>query len=365
MKPMPQTLTDPTFVKPDGYSKFDQFWVDKIKDERDLPFVHLSIKITLIMIPLGILLYMPFIEGWVWWTIAALYFYFNNFVYKAGFGLMLHCTSHRPWFKSKYKFMNHYLPWFVGPFFGQTPETYFSHHIGMHHLENNLEADESTTMTYQRDSFGGWFKYYLNFLFTGLITLAQYFHKRNRNKLRNKVIRGEFSFFLLCFLLGYFISWPATIMVFVIPFIISRIIMMLGNWAQHAFVDYDDPNNCYKNSITCINTNYNHKAWNDGYHISHHIKPTLHWTLHPNHLTENLQEYIDNEALVFDNIHFLHVWWYLMTKNYDKLLDNLVNIDGKMWKSREHALSVMLERTKKMERRGITVDSLKKAAKAA
>jgi fatty acid desaturase len=310
------------------------------------------------MIPLGILLYFPFVTGWVWWAVALAYFYFNNFAYKGPFGLMLHCTSHRPWFKSKYKWLNNYLPWVVGPFFGQTPETYFSHHLMMHHLENNLEDDISSTMHYQRDSLRGFFKYYLEFLFLGIISTVQYFQKRHRTKFRNKVIRGEFAFFLFCALLSL-ISLKATIWVFIVPFMLSRLVMMMGNWAQHAFVDFDDPGNCYKNSVTCINTNYNHKCWNDGYHISHHIAPSLHWTQHPLHLKDNLDEYATNRALVFDGIHFLHIWFYLMKDKYDKLADHVVNING-MYASREEAINLMKKRTAKMPMRGITVESLKK-----
>ncbi|MEJ7663111.1 MAG: fatty acid desaturase [Hymenobacter sp.] len=84
------------------------------------------------------------------------------------------------------------------------------------------------------------------------------------------------------------VNLPATLAVFVGPFVLSRVIMMMGNWAQHAFVDADSPDNCYTNSVTCINTNYNHKCWNDGYHISHHLKPALHWTDHPAHFRKNL-----------------------------------------------------------------------------
>jgi hypothetical protein len=36
------------------------------------------------------------------------------------FTLMLHCTSHRPLFKARYRWLNLAFPWVVGPFFGQT-----------------------------------------------------------------------------------------------------------------------------------------------------------------------------------------------------------------------------------------------------
>ena len=122
--------------------------------------------------------------------------------------------------------------------------------------------------------------------------------------------------------------------------------MMLGNWAQHSFVCAADPGNEYKNSITCINTNYNHKCWNDGYHISHHEKPTLHWTEHPLHFQQNIDRYAANEAIVFDGIHFLHVWAYLMSKRYDLLAKSYVNI-GNRFKSDEEVISFLRQRTQR------------------
>jgi hypothetical protein len=107
--------------------------------------------------------------------VAVAYTYFNNFVFKGPFGLMLHCTSHRPFFKKKYQFINYYLPWVIAPFFGHSPETYFAHHIGMHHAENNLKGDESSTTPFQRDSVKDFGIYFGKFLFRGVFDLLQYF----------------------------------------------------------------------------------------------------------------------------------------------------------------------------------------------
>ncbi len=345
MKKLPPII-DPVFTDDIKYSSFDTFWLKFIRDERDLPFVYLTIRITLILVPLAVLMYLPFVTGWVWWLVAAAYFYFNNFVFKGPFGLMLHCTSHRPWFKKDYGIMNYYLPWFIGLFFGQTPETYASHHLGMHHRENNLEEDLSSTMHYQRDNLWDFTKYFSNFFFYSVIPLIAYFKARKQNKLVRKVIRGELFFVLMCIGLC-FVNWPATVMVFILPFVLSRLIMMMGNWAQHSFVDPEDPGNLYTNSITCINTPYNKKCWNDGYHISHHIKPAMHWTQHPEHLQDNLSKYAENKALVFEGIEFLGVWINLMKKRYDKLADHLVNIDG-AFQSKEEAILIMKTRTAKI-----------------
>lgn len=340
------TISDPVYRQDTQYSALDRFFLQLIRDKRDLPFVYLTIRITLLMIPTGILLYLPFITGWVWWGLAVAYFIMNNFVFKGPFGLMLHCTSHRKFFKKEYGFMNHYLPWFVAPFFGQTPETYFSHHIGMHHPENNLPEDESTTMPYQRDRFGDFMRYFGDFFFLGMVRLTGYFIRKKRKKLMRRSITGELLFIAGCVGLS-FINFPATFMVFILPFLISRFVMMVGNWGQHAFIDPADPGNAYTNSVTCINAKYNHKCWNDGYHISHHIKPTLHWTEHPNHLTENRHEYVKNKALIFEGIDFLGVFSMLMRKKYDKLADHIVNLDN-MWESREELITTMKHRTQKI-----------------
>lgn len=345
MKKLP-VIVDPVFSDNLNYSSIDNFWLKLIRDERDLPFVYLTLKISLTMVPLAILMYMPFVTGWIWWLVAAGYFYLNNFLFKGPFGLMLHCTSHRPWFKKKYSVWNLYLPWFIGLFFGQTPETYASHHLGMHHRENNMENDLSSTMHYQRDSLRDFSKYLMNFVVLGIIPLVKYFRERKQNKIAFKVIRGEIFFVLMCVGLG-FVNWPATLMVFILPFLISRIIMMMGNWAQHSFVDVEDPGNHYKNSITCINTPYNKKCWNDGYHISHHIKPAMHWTKHPEHLQDNLSDYAENRALVFEGIEFLTVWVNLMNKRYEKLASHVVNING-VFSSEQEIIDLLKSRATKI-----------------
>lgn len=339
-------IHDPVYKAPESRSAIDRFFLNMIRDERDLPFVYLTLKIVFIMIPVGLCLYIPSLTGIAWWGVAFFYMLMSNVVFKGPFGLMLHCTSHRKWFKQEYNFLNYVLPWFVGPFFGQTPETYYSHHIGMHHPENNMPEDTSSTMFYQRDSLKSFAAYFGKFLMLGVIELVQYFKIRNRKKLIRKSITGESLFFIMCIALSFVNFW-ATFFVFIIQLLISRLVAMMGNFAQHNFIDPKDPNNAYTNSITCINHKYNHKCWNDGYHISHHLQPTMHWTEHPLHLQNNLDEYVENKALVFEGLDFLGVWAKTMKKDYEKLADHVVNING-MWKSREEVIETMKLRAQRI-----------------
>ena len=322
-------LTDPVFVKSARYSRLDAWFVSKLRDERDLPFIWLTIRILAVLVPMAVAIYLLPAYSAAWWVVAAVHFILNNFKYKGPFGLMLHCSSHRPLFAAPYARLNDILlPWIVAPLFGQTPESYFAHHIGMHHPENNLEEDGSSTMRYQRDSVQSFLAYYLSFITAGPFQLLRYLREKGRSNLARRFLQGEAAFYAVVIALG-FVNLPATVVVFILPYFILRLIMMVGNWTQHAFVSAEQPENDYQNSITCINTKYNHQCWNDGYHTSHHQKPTLHWTEHPAHFTARLQEYAEQEAVVFSGITFLHVFAWLMLHRYDKLARHFVDLGNR------------------------------------
>ena len=339
------TIQDPTFTGRD-YTRLDRFFLQYIKDERDLPFIYLTIRVSLTLVPLSILLFMPFVTGWVWWAVALVHLYVSNIGIKGPFGLMLHCTSHRQFYKSEYDWMNKYIPWVLAPFFGQTPETYYSHHIGMHHPENNLEDDDSSTMTFQRDSYRSFLAYFGRFFVIGVRNLLTYLRRKNRPKLATRALKGELIFAIVCVGLC-FINWPATVLVFIFPLIVYRLIAMVGNWTQHSFVDFEDPGNAYKNSITCINVKYNKRCWNDGYHISHHVRPSMHWTEHPTFFLKTIDKYAQNQAIIFDGLDFGNVFFLLMRKRYDLLARHMVNVNG-AFASDEEAIALLRRRTQRI-----------------
>ncbi|WBO83265.1 fatty acid desaturase family protein [Hymenobacter yonginensis] len=342
------TSTDPVYDPAAPVSRVGAFLQQFIQDKRDLPFVYLILEISLTILPLVALLYVPGLDRGLWWAVFGVFLGLTTFFFKGPFGLMLHCTSHRILFKKKYGYLNHYIPWVIGPFFGQTPETYFTHHMGMHHPENNLPDDGSSTMYYQRDSLASFGRYLADFFVLGIPKLVQYLGRTNKRTFRARLLRGEVVYLVACMGLG-FVNLPATLAVLIMPVLVTRTIMMLGNWSQHAFIDAADPANCYTNSVTCINTRYNHKCWNDGYHISHHLKPALHWSEHPAHFRKNVAYYAQNKAIVFDGIHFLHIFAYLMTRRYDLLARNFVNLEGQ-FRSEAEVVALLRHRTRRIAR---------------
>jgi hypothetical protein len=323
-------------------TKTDAWLATFINDPRDVPFLRLSLMTTLVTIPFAIALFVP---HWFSWPLAAAYTLTNGALFLDRFILMLHNTSHRPLYRRRYQWMNHWIPWVLGPFFGETPETYYAHHVGMHHAENNLADDLSSTMRYRRDSIAGFLHYYFSFLATGLISLAAYLRRKKRARLHTKMFAGELSFFALAAVLAVFVDWRPVVVVFVAPVVIVRFLMMAGNWGQHAFVAADDPANNYRNSITVIRCAYNERCFNDGYHIGHHVNAGRHWSEMPSDFEANRAEYARQGALVFEGIDFFGVWARLMVHNYDSLARHLVTLEGER-PAHEELVATLKSRTR-------------------
>jgi fatty acid desaturase len=333
MQATPTHYTDPVFDVNQKYTALDNFFLKMIRDERDLPFIYLSIRLTLTIIPFALAFYavefIADVPAWAWWTALLVYWVYLIGICLGPYTLMLHNTSHRKLFKAEYSFLNHYIPVWLGLFFGQSPETYFTHHIGMHHAENNMEDDLSSTMSYQRDNPLHFAHYYITFLFGGVLELFRYFLGKNRNDYAMRTARGELFIIALCIILSVFVSFQATVVVFLFPIVLIRFAMMAGNWGQHAFIDPADPANNYRNSVSCINAVYNQKCFNDGYHIGHHLRPHLHWTEMSVDFQKNIEKYAEEDAIVFHTIDNFMVWVLLMTKNYTKLAYYFVNVGNR------------------------------------
>ncbi len=313
-----------------------------LHDPRDLPFLVLSLTATVVIIPFAIALYIP---GVFHWWLAVAYLALNGFGFLDRFILMLHNTSHRTLFKPRYRLLNLYIPWVLGPFFGETPESFYAHHVGMHHFEGNLPEDLSTTMPYERDRFTHFLHYYGTFMLRGLYDLGNYLTRKGRVKIRDRLYLGELSFVALSAAL-MFVSWRATLVVFVGPMIVVRFLMLAGNWGQHAFVDPETPESSYRNSITSLGKRYNRRCFNDGYHIGHHVKATRHWTEMPADFEANRKKYAQERAIVFDEgiDHFM-VWTLLMLKQYKTLARHYVTLDGER-PSDEQIIALLKSRTR-------------------
>lgn len=340
------TERDSKWEKPESYNAFERFWLERLRDERDLTMIYAAAVRTLLLFPAVAGLY-----AWgdfPWWVGGA----YVGIVFATLLGrylLMLHCVGHRALFKREYRSWNHYIPVVLGPFFGQTPYTYYSHHMGVHHPENNLFDDLSTTMGYRRDSFPQFLMYWADFFFVNWIKVPLYLKRKKRTKLMKLFLYGEAGWYLTMGVLLYLAPWP-TFWVFVLPFLLIRWFMMCGNWAQHAFVDPKDPNNPLLNSVTLTNCPLNTISFNDGYHAVHHAKPSLHWSEMPGEYERNWRAYAESQAIVFDGVaDFVVLWFHVMTKRYDYLATKLVDFPG-YERTHEEKVALLRSRVEPIER---------------
>jgi hypothetical protein len=336
---MELVVRDPTYQPAATPSLLERVAEQMINDRRDVPFLRLMALLTATIIPTALALYLP--GPFRWWLgvlhLALVLYFVGPFI------LMLHNTSHRRLFKKSWGWMNLYIPWVLGPFFGESPETFFTHHVGMHHAENNLRDDLSCTLFYRRDSIIGFLRYFLRFFFLTFFELMVYFARKKRRSLLLRTLAGE-SFFLVGTATLLYYDWRATLFAFVLPFVFARFGMMAGNWGQHAFADQSAPENNYRNSVTCINSVYNRRCFNDGYHIGHHLKQTRHWTEMPEEFYANVETYAAERALVFDGLDNFTVWGALMLKRYDWLARHVVPI-GDHPPTHDELVAIMRERT--------------------
>jgi fatty acid desaturase len=281
---------------------------------------------------------------WFWWlAVAYLVVLFAGVIDR--FTLMLHCTSHRQLFRAGHPLLNQVIPWVLCPFMGQSPETYFAHHMGMHHVEENRPGDLSSTERFQRDRIGHWLRYWSRFMSVGFLELVGYFARKGKRRLLRRVIVGECAYWLSMGLLLW-VNPRATIVVFLLPWLVMRTLMMAGNWAQHAFICPQQPGHPLRASITCVGTRYNRRCFNDGYHAVHHVAPRSHWTEHPVEFERNLEEYGRNDAVVFEGLDFFQVWLLLMTGRWLRLERAFVRLPGAPDRSPDEAVAFLRSRVR-------------------
>lgn len=321
-----------------SFAWFNRWAAGVVYDARDVYIVRYLAKLTLCVVPFAALLFVRF--HWLL-GLAYLAMLFLGLVHT--YTLALHHVSHRTLFK-KHRWLNHWLPSVMGPFMGQPPNCYYGHHIGMHHPENNLPPDLSSTMKYERDNAFHWLRYFLRFFFAAMFEVSIYLWRNGRRRLAVNALLGEYGFFAALGVLALF-NWQATVVVFLVPYLIVRTAMMMGNWGQHAFVDAAHPENPHLNSITCVNTEYNRTGFNDGYHIGHHVKANRHWTELPSDFVANKEQYFKEGAIVFEGIDFFGVWANLMLRRYEKLASHYVCLDGKP-RSQAEVIALLKLRTR-------------------
>ncbi|KAI9166420.1 hypothetical protein HJFPF1_02521 [Paramyrothecium foliicola] len=250
--------------------------------------------------------------------------------YIGTYTLMMHQHIHMRGILSKrFALLDTLFPYVTDPLMGHTWNSYYYHHIKHHHVEGNGPNDLSSTIRYQRDSIFSFLHYLGRFYFLIWLDLPLYFIRTRRPILAIKAAFWELGSYaalaILCCL-----NLKATFTVFLLPLMLLRIALMVGNWGQHAFVDHEEPDSDYRSSITLIDVQSNRHSFNDGYHTSHHLNPLRHWREHPISFLKSKELYASQQALVFHNIDYFMITIRLMMKDYKTLAECMVPIGSQI-----------------------------------
>lgn len=265
------------------------------------------------------------IQGPLWFALAGIYAVVVA-RYTPSYVLMLHNITHRPLFRRRHRWLDPLITWGIGPLLGMPPTAYAIHHMQMHHVEANTRSDLSGTVSYRRDSPAHFLHYWARFALFGHWHLSRYLWARGKSRLLARFWLGEL-WWAAMLLLGLWLNPVVAVVVWLTPTVLLKFFLMAGNWAQHAFVDLEDPANPWRSCVTLVDTPYNRRCFNDGYHAIHHRWPSLHWTEQPDALLRRLDRLAEQGALIFTGVPSNQtVWWRLMLGDYDYLADRLVDL---------------------------------------
>ncbi|OGE55611.1 hypothetical protein PENARI_c004G07315 [Penicillium arizonense] len=306
---------------------------------------------------------------------SALYLYCYHFSWIHG---LLHWIVH-VWYAGSYTLMKHQyvhmkgvlapqyrlidtlFPYIVDPFVGHTWNSYYYHHVKMHHVEGNGPRDLNSTMWYDRDSIVDFALYVGRFFFLIWLDLPLYFLGKGQYSTAFRTAFWEISNYIAIALLYQYGHAQATFCVFVLPLLTLRAGLMAGNWGQHAFVDPSDPSSDFRSSVTLIDVASNRFCFNDGYHTSHHLHPRRHWREHPVALLRDQKRYSDERALVFRNVDYLMLTVKLLQKDYMHLARCMVPIGPEQRQmSLEQRADMLRSRTRRLPDAYLERHSLKK-----
>lgn len=117
--------------------------------------------------------------------------------------------------------------------------------------------DLSSTVRYQRDDIWHFLHYVGRFMFLIWLELPLYFFRKSKFSLGIRAGLSELASYAFMYLMWQWNPKPATF-VFLLPFFLLRIGLMVGNWGQHALVDEVEPDSDYRSSITLIDVPVRH-----------------------------------------------------------------------------------------------------------
>jgi fatty acid desaturase len=247
-------------------------------------------------------------------------------------GRFMHIVSHRRLFRPPLGWLNTAPTWVASPWFGEPPFLFGAEHVPNHHAHDNGPQDLGSTRLYQRDSWAALGRYLMAFFVGGAgpFGLAARFRQGRGGRVwRRRFFLGQALFWGIVVVRLWF-DWVATLALLVGPYIFVQAVNRANNWAEHAFINPECPDDPLGNAFTIVDSDFNRGVgFNEGYHTAHHLKPGLPNHLWPRYFRDHLDRYCAADHLVFRGLSTNDLFFRLMFKDYRFLARHLVQLPGR------------------------------------